>query len=134
MSDLYETISQAIADGLSCSQVQMKAVGGAVCARQGTELPHQLVDAMDGLAGGLHCGLTCGSLSGAACVMALAGLPREELKQQCRELTDWFVQEYETTVCEEILEKHGGRSACPGIMRETALRCTEQLEDAGILP
>jgi C_GCAxxG_C_C family probable redox protein len=134
MDDLRS--AELLGQGFRCSQVLLLMGLEA----QGKENP-DLVRAMEGLCGGMgSSGETCGSLTGAACLLGLyAGRGRLtetadwQLDLMLDDLVDWFQEEigqrYGGIRCQEILgdtpEDQGLR--CPGIVADTWQKVRELL-------
>lgn len=135
MADEAFRVFELSLQGFSCSQILVLM---ALEAR-GAEDP-LLVRAMSGLLGGLGCGKTCGTLSGACCVLGIyAGRGSvderegEELSIMLAELVEWFEAEYGARYggidCDDIIEKDPGLrlSRCPPMVAETFKKVTEIL-------
>lgn len=127
MSDDLFRIGELAQQGFCCSQVLI-ILG---LEAQGKTNP-DLVRAVQGLCGGLGSGDTCGTLTGASCVLSLyagRGLPQEaadwQLGMMLRDLVDWFSDEYGAlyggTRCREILADSPADAAarCSGIIADT---------------
>lgn len=121
-------IAELLQQGFCCSQV-LVLMG---LEAQDKENP-DLVRAVQGLCGGIgSAGETCGSLTGAACLLSLyagRGQPGEiadrQLGLMLDELADWFKDEigqhYGGIRCSEILAGDPANQMlrCPGIVVET---------------
>lgn len=121
-------IAELLQQGFCCSQI-MVLMG---LEAQGKENP-DLVRAVQGLCGGIgSAGETCGSLTGAACLLGLfagRGLLTEtadrRLGLMLDEVADWFREEvggrYGGIRCAEILagDPANQELRCPGIVIET---------------
>ena len=128
MTDELTRITELSQQGFCCSQV-LVLMG---LEAQGKE-DANLVRAMQGLCGGIgSAGETCGSLTGAACLLGLyagRGMLTETADRQLGlmldELADWFKDEiggrYGGIRCREILGDDPANQAlrCPGIVIET---------------
>lgn len=130
MLDYQKRVAELRLKGMSCAQILMQVVG--LEARG--EVSPDLVDAMAGLTYGMYCQHTCGVLTGAACALAIYGVPRQVLAEWCGTLSDWFEDRYGAVTCGGLLGQ--GRPAtplCAAMMEETAGRCLELLCEAGLL-
>jgi hypothetical protein len=128
MTDELRRIAELLQQRFCCSQV----LSLMALEAQGKENP-DLVRAMRGLCRGIgSSGGTCGSLTGAACLLGLyagRGLPAKtedrQLDLMLDELVDWFKdqvgQRYGGIRCDEILAGDPFNQAirCPGIVVET---------------
>ncbi|MEG2174767.1 MAG: C-GCAxxG-C-C family protein [Oscillospiraceae bacterium] len=136
MEELQDRIESLMSQGFSCSQIMMILS----MEQRGMENP-ELVRAMGGLAGGLHSQSTCGTLTGACCMLAsygakgtvseTASIPYKAMVQG---LVHWFGKEFGSTVCRDLLEndKSNIPSICPKLMAETFAKCMELLTEQGI--
>lgn len=135
MSDDAFRVFELSLQGFSCSQILTLM---ALEAR-GADDP-LLVRAMSGLLGGMGCGRTCGSLSGACCVLGLyAGRGSVDEREDDRlplmlaELVEWFEAEYGVRYgginCDDIIEQDPGLrlSRCPPMVTETFKKVMEIL-------
>ena len=137
MTDLNEYIAQLSAQGYHCSQIMMQL---SLALRQ-QEDP-LLIRSLGGLGGGMFRGKTCGTLTGATCVLAsyvprAQGEPEPELyKEMVGELVDWFEAEQVSLECCDLVERDGISKAnfCPGLMAQTFEKVIEILESHGIDP
>lgn len=126
-----EDIIALTARGYCCSQIMVKA---GLDARG--EENEQLLEAVAGLCGGLHSGLCCGILTGAACLLSLydSGAAASTM---IPELAQWFHSTYGPTrggiECRDILgdDPLARSELCPGMMAETLSRCRELLAPFG---
>lgn len=92
-----------------------------------------LVQSMFGLCGGMHSGLLCGALSGAACMMSYFD-PQLAATEMIPQLLDWFREEYDGKLgCMELLD--GDRvncpRICPALIENVYLEAKEILEEYG---
>jgi len=113
-------------EGKCCSAVMLQLA----LELRGEENP-ALVKAATGLCMGVHSGLTCGALTGAACMMSLFD-EKLAATEMIPRLTEWFTAAYSTD-CRSIL---GGRPEnkalrCPSIIEKTYLEAREILEEFG---
>ena len=139
MDDLLR-MNELRQQGFTCSQILFLLDMEA----RGKSNP-ELVRAMQGLAGGLgFTGLTCGALTGAACLLGLyagKGCPEGEedprLLFMIEDLVSWFRQSYQGRFggidCEKILasESGGMTNRCGLIVLETRLKVKELLVENG---
>jgi hypothetical protein len=117
------------AKGFCCSQI----LGLLALRAQGVENPG-LVRALGGLCHGLgQCGLTCGLLTGGACVLSYflgkgsdEELPADTADLAVSEFVDWFTErtrEYGGTACADILgQRPDGKpdmSRCAALIGES---------------
>jgi hypothetical protein len=124
-------IMRLSAEGYCCSQIMVKM---GLDARQ--EENPELLDAVAGLCDGLHFGLCCGTLTGAACLLSLIDR-KNAAAGMIPKLADWFeticMQSWGGCACENIL---GGNpmnkfERCPQLMAETFEKCRELLAEFG---
>lgn len=128
MTDELARITELLQQAFCCSQVLI-LMGLEAQGKDNSDL----VRAVQGLCGGIgSAGETCGSLTGAACLVGLyagRGLLTEtadrRLGLMLDELAEWFQDEiggrYGGIRCEEILagDPANQRLRCPGIVVET---------------
>lgn len=141
--DEMARIAQLNMQGFHCSQILM------ILGLERLEKSNpDLVRAMSGLAGGMgFCGKTCGTLTGAVCLLGLfAGRGDVEEREtrhlniMIEKLLDWFEErfgkEYGGTECSLILNNDPWNriTRCPSLVTETYMKSIELLEDAGFLP
>lgn len=140
MADELTRIAELLQQGFCCSQVLLLMGLEA----QGKEDP-DLVRAVHGLCGGIgSSGETCGSLTGAACLLGLyAGrglvteMPDRRLNLMLDELVNWFEGEYSARYsgirCDEILagDPANQQLRCPGIVVETWQKARDLLAANG---
>jgi hypothetical protein len=129
MTDTAREIRRLAGQGFCCSQIMVKMGLDA----KGDENP-ELVDAVAGLCGGLHSGLCCGILTGAACLLSLYDR-KNAASIMIPRLVKWFQTSYEQAyggiTCGEILDGNltNRMDRCPKIMEETFERCRELLAE-----
>ncbi|NLY39910.1 MAG: C_GCAxxG_C_C family protein [Firmicutes bacterium] len=127
----YARIAELTKKGYCCSQIILQV--GLEQAQK--EVHPDLIQAAAGLCLGLHSGLDCGILSGAACLIALC-LPAEA-PELIRELTDWFKSTYELPgggmSCRDLLagNEMNRLTRCPKMLLETYDKMVELLEERG---
>ena len=96
----------------------------------------ELLDAVAGLCNGIHRGLCCGILTGAACLLSLYD-KRNAASFMIPKLVDWFettyTKSYKGIACDDILDQNpmNRLSRCPRIMEETIIKCRELLAGYG---
>jgi hypothetical protein len=144
MNDLMLRLMQLSRKGYGCSQILMRLFLEA----RGEENP-ALVRSMAGLAFGCGAGrATCGTLTGACCVLALyAGTGRDDetasgrLALMLQELSDWFDETVGSahggTACETIVGAGGpaaARERCGVIVADTYAKVLEILTANGFDP
>lgn len=140
MNEEFLRMVEMSQQGFYCSQVLMMLA----LNKQGKENP-DLIRAMGGLAGGIgFLGKNCGSLTGAACVLALyggKGKPEEREDEEPRimiaELHEWFQENigkpYDSIDCLGILEGtfDNKPKRCPQIVYQTNEKLKEILTAHG---
>jgi Putative redox-active protein (C_GCAxxG_C_C) len=141
MDDIKIRMLQLSGQGYACSQILMRLI----LELRGEDNP-ALVRSMAGLAYGCGEGrATCGTLTGACCVLGLyAGKGKddetgsERLMLMLQELTDWFEERiggrHGGTVCEIIVGEEGPAAAgqrCGTIVAETYTKVLEILSANG---
>lgn len=120
------------AQGYCCSQIIVEMALEAA----GDENP-ELINAMRGLCKGLHAGHVCGTLSAAACLLAMFD-PKAAERDLIPRLVEWFdmtyTEAYCGTDCKTILgdDPMNRIERCPKIMAETYEKCRELLSEIGI--
>jgi hypothetical protein len=131
MSNTAKEVMRLGAEGYCCSQIMVQ-VG---LEAQQEENP-QLLDAIAGLCGGLHSGLCCGILTGAACLLSLFDR-KEAAAFMIPELVHWFettyTKSYGGITCDEILDHNSMNrmERCPAMMVHTIEKCRELLAGYG---
>ncbi len=131
MSNTAKEIFRLAGQGYCCSQIMVQMGLEA----KGDENP-ELLDAVAGLCNGMHFGLCCGILTGAACLLSLYD-KKNAAMFMIPQLADWFegtyTQSYKGISCEAILDENpmNKLSRCPKIMEETIDKCRELLADYG---
>lgn len=131
MGNLSREIMRLSSQGYCCSQIMVRM---GLDAKQ-DENP-ELLDAVSGLCGGLHSGLVCGILTGAACMLALFDR-HKAASDMIPKLVEWFgkrcTPSHGGICCKDII---GGNPAniparCPKLMEETFEKCRELLAENG---
>ena len=131
MRDTAKEIYRLAAQGYCCSQIIVQM---GLDVRQ-DENP-ELVEAVAGLCGGLHAGLCCGTLTGAACLLSLCDKNNAATIMIPR-LVEWFKTTYVSSCgginCEDIIDGNPRNrlERCPKIMEETYEKCRELLAEFG---
>ena len=118
-------------EGKGCAQVLMQLA----LEMKGEDNP-ALIQAMSGLCIGVHRGLLCGCLTGAACMMSYfdSELAAEEMIPQ---LVEWFEEnygdKYGSMNCDDILEGEMANKVlrCPNLMEQTYREAREILAEYG---
>lgn len=131
MEEELKRMSQLKLEGLCCSSILIQ-MGLDLRGEENS----QLVRSARALCNGIHSGMTCGALTGAAIMLALFDEMNAEMTQ---ELARWFRYElcdkYGSTDCVAIT--HGSpyekASLCPGIMKATYARAKELLIEYGYI-
>lgn len=135
MSNLNERILELLGQGYHCSQVEMLL---SMDLRD-TENP-ELVRALGPLGGGMFCQKTCGTLTGAVCVLGSYvqrddGEPEPTSYQpMAQELVKWFEETNGSVNCGDLVEfnMESIMQFCPGLMERTFEKTVEILEKNGI--
>jgi hypothetical protein len=131
MSNTAKEIFRLATQGYCCSQILVKM---GLDAKE--EENPELLDAMAGLCGGLHSGLCCGTLTGAACLLSLYDR-KNAASTMIPRLVEWFqatyTQAYGGIGCDEIIANNpmNRGERCPKIMAETFEKCRELLAEFG---
>ena len=130
MSETSKELRRLSAEGYCCSQIMVKMGLDAL----GDENP-ELLDAVAGLCNGMHLGLTCGILTGAACLLSLFD-KQNAAATMIPKLVDWFetrCEEFGDCSCEAILNDNPLHKLerCPMLMEETFEKCRELLAAVG---
>jgi hypothetical protein len=131
MSDTAKEVHRLATQGYCCSQIMVQM---GLDARQ-DENP-ELVDAVAGLCGGLHSGLCCGTLTGAACLLSLYD-KKNAATNMIPRLVAWFKEAYVSSFggidCDDIIDGNPSNrfERCPKIMVETYEKCRELLAEFG---
>ena len=131
MKDATNQIFRLAAEGYCCSQIMVQI---GLEAKQ--EKNPELLNAVAGLCNGVHRGLCCGILTGAACLLSMYDKQRAA-SFMIPMLVDWFettyTQSYNGITCEDILDQNpmNKLNRCPKIMEETAMKCRELLANYG---
>jgi hypothetical protein len=118
-------------EGLCCSQILIQI---GLDAKQ-DENP-ELLDAIAGLCVGMHWGLCCGTLTGAACLLSMFDKTNAKLHMIPR-LAEWgettYTALYGGINCECILadDPLAMFERCPKIMEDTVEKCRELLAEFG---
>ena len=139
--DVFERMLELSRQGFDCAQILLSIA----LELEGKQNP-DLVRAMGGLTGGVgNTGLTCGALTGGACLLAyFAGrgepdeLPHPALGEMQKEFAAWFAQyaqEYGGTDCNSILagDPRNKMQRCPLVVQAAFESCMELLERHGVL-
>lgn len=139
---VYERMLELSSQGFACSQIMMQLVLDA----EGKKDP-DLLRTMAALTNGMRdTGLTCGALTGGACVIsyyAAQGEPFEahdpHYDEMIRELYEWFTTEmvprYGGISCPQMLG-NGTRQkleVCPPVVEETFNKALELLDKHDLL-
>ena len=132
--DTKERLFENRLKGYCCSESIMdmyfEDIGGAPEERNG------LVRAMGAFCGGLHEGLTCGTLCAAKAVLWHAEKDSRKAQEELGpEIMAWFKERFGSWTCQELLEGDYSRkpTVCPIIIEDTYLKLHDMLEDIGVL-
>jgi hypothetical protein len=131
MNNTAKEIRRMSAEGYCCSQIMVKIGLDA----KGDENP-ELLDAVAGLCNGIHFGICCGTLTGAACLLSLFD-KNKAASDMIPKLVDWFETTYTQSCgginCDEILKGNPMNrfEYCPKIMEETVEKCRKLLAECG---
>jgi hypothetical protein len=125
MKDINERVMELAIEKYCCAQIVMKI---------GLEFVHKenpdLIKAMKGLCYGLSSQHICGTLSSAACMLALY-----DANGLVPELSRRFEEKYGSVNCCDILGTGKiNPTMCMKIVEETCAYCFEMLEDKGMMP
>ena len=139
---MFERMLQLSSQGFACAQIMMQLVLDA----EGNDNP-DLIRSMGALNNGMRdTGLTCGALTGGACVISYyagQGQPDEvsdpSYDAMVQQLHGWFIDEmssrYGGVSCPEMLGQ-GSRdkmSVCPAVVEETFNKVLEILDEHELL-
>lgn len=119
--------------GYCCSQIIVQ-LGLDALERENEDL----INAVAGLCMGLFSGQTCGTLTGAACLLALYD-KNEAAKNMIPRLVEWFdmtyTPRYGGICCSNIIGDDPIKKyeLCPGIILRTYEMCKEILEESGFI-
>lgn len=115
---MLEIIMELRLKGYCCSQIIMSIA----LNRFHMDNP-EIIKAMHGLCDGFHCKGTCGIVTAAACVFALA-----EEEGSITDFTEWFEDRYGSLICEELIEDDPmiKMTKCPQML-EASAEMIEQL-------
>ena len=128
MEQLRNRIIGLAIQGLCCSQIIL-SIG---LERYGVT-DNAAVKGAFGLCGGLHAGLACGTLTGAA-VLVSTICGKTDTLRITRELAGWFTERFGSTGCSEILERNPGLQdeRCLSLVEEALTRVLELIDEARI--
>lgn len=117
MQDDIATLRESLREGTCCAVALVETA----LRRTGSSDP-VLLQAMGGLCSGVHGGLLCGALTGAACMLNV--LDQNANARMVPELTEWFLaaigDEYGGVNCDDILAGDPANQArCPAIIEAT---------------
>jgi len=133
MADDIGRLRELLQDGRCCA-VALAQLG----LEMKGEKNERLLQAMSGLCGGVHDGLLCGALTGAACLMNILD-PANANARLVQELARWFVDSmkegYGGADCRDILRDHPPDRAarCRAIVEATYRKAREILEADGVV-
>ena len=131
MPDTRKEILRLSSQGYCCSQIMVE-----LALESAQDENPQLIDAMRGLCKGLYSGMTCGTLTGACCLLSMFD-PRAAEEHLIPRLVEWFemtfTECYGDTSCQTILndDPMNRFERCPNVMVQTYEKCRELLEEAG---
>lgn len=137
MADIDDLVMKNLQNGLHCSQTMMQLS----LDLRGIENP-LLIRSLGALGGGMFCQRTCGTLTGAVCVLS-SYVPRpegepepKEYQPMSRELVEWFEQENGSLNCCDLVEFKMDKimAFCPGLMARTFEKVLDILEAHGYDP
>ncbi|MGI6732129.1 MAG: DVU_1555 family C-GCAxxG-C-C protein [Anaerovoracaceae bacterium] len=123
--DISERIFELKMKDYCCSQMIM-AMGLEDLEKE--ENP-DLIAAMAGLCNGYWLEKTCGTLTGAICLLYLAD-PEEAAQSLRDELVDWFYENFESLECSELVGDNplNKVEVCPVIIEKTYEKVQELLD------
>jgi len=124
LEDYKEKLFRYRLEGYCCSEMLLQ-LG---LDEKETENP-DLINAIKGLCGGLHTGLLCGALSGAACLLSF--FEPEKASYMIPALVEWFKECFGSYNCGEIIgdEPISKVEKCPVIVAKTYEKVKELLEE-----
>jgi hypothetical protein len=131
MSDTAQAVYDLAMQGYCCSQVMVKM--GLDSRKEENPV---FLEAVAGLCGGLHAGLCCGVLTGAACLLSMYDR-KIAATDMIPRLVEWFQmtygEEYGGINCDEIIDSNPRNKSerCPRMMVETLEKCRELLGEHG---
>lgn len=131
MYDNANEIYDLTLKGYCCSQIMIK-LGLDAQKRENEEL----LNAVSALCKGLHSGLICGTLTGAACLLSLFD-KKEAASNMIPRLVEWFDTTYTPLYggisCNDIISGDPLKriERCPEVMKRTYEVCRELLEENG---
>jgi hypothetical protein len=131
MSNTAKEIRRLASQGYCCSQIMVQM---GLDAKE--EENPELLDAVAGLCNGLHSGLVCGILTGAACLLSLYD-KKNAASSMIPKLVDWFETVYTQSCgginCDEIIHDNpiNKIERCPKMIEETIEKCRELLAEFG---
>ncbi len=131
MEDELKTMYQLKVEGLCCSSIILE-----MGLRLRGESNDQLVRAARALCNGMQCGLACGALTGAVCMLALFDDRNTEMT---KEMVEWFQNDlcgkYGSVDCRDITHCDPYEKAvkCPELMKATYIRAKELLTEFGYI-
>lgn len=127
IDDINWDLAKLSARGYCCSQILIAR--GLELAGEESSL---MVRSAKALCGGLMSGLTCGALSGGACLIMM--LKEPDAGEIIPALNRWFRERYGSSEC-AVLTKGGdpGTKAalCPGLVSAVYEKCLALLEEYG---
>lgn len=118
-------------EGKGCAQILLQLA----LELNGEENP-AVIRCMSGLCIGVHSGLVCGALTGAACMLSYFD-PQLAAEEMIPELATWFQETFEEKYggidCRDILQGDSGNRAlrCPQLIEQTYCEAKEILEEYG---
>jgi hypothetical protein len=117
-------IQELMLEGYCCSQIIM-LLGLEKLDKDNPDL----VKSMAGLCKGMQLEKTCGTLSAAFCLLALAD-PRKAQNRYIPELNQWFLDTFDSTDCDELVKNDPSLMAtlCPELMRGTFDKISDMME------
>lgn len=126
MNNDIKRLHELRAQGYCCTQIMVK-LGLEAKGEENV----QMVDTLAALCGGLHAGLLCGALSGAACLLFMFD-KRNAVTKMIPELVDWFEETYAPvyggTNCMDIIGEDKSRKlVCPNLIEATYEKAKEIL-------
>jgi hypothetical protein len=131
MQDDIRRLHQLLNEGQCCAAALVRMA----LERRGEDNP-RLVQAVRGLCGGVHDGLLCGALTGAACMLNVAD-PERANDEMVPELARWFRTEvaaqYGGSDCAAIVGPDPAAKAvrCPPLVEATYRQAKEILKNHG---
>lgn len=121
---MEDRIQELMFEGYCCSQIIM-ILGLEMLNKKNPDL----ITSIAGLCKGMGRGKTCGTLSAAYCLLTLVD-PIQAQTTHIPALNQWFLDTFESTECEELVQNNPAVIAtlCPELIRATFDKISEMME------